>query len=92
MSQNPDPEPQNGAGLPRTASNPLLNGSTGKMSVYLLVAAVVMFTVVVAADTIQYVATGHESTLLAVIARDLGGVSLLSVATTLLSSYLRGRG
>lgn len=72
-------------------SNPLKNGHTGKISVGTLVIGAACFAIFIGADTIQFVATGHESGLFQSLERASGGVTLLGLIGTLLTSYLKGR-
>jgi hypothetical protein len=70
------------------AKNPLTNGIKSRISIYFTIVMGAIFVVFLILDTVQYVATGHESVLFTAIIRVITAVFTSSLISTLLASYI----
>lgn len=69
------------------ADNPARNGRTGRTSVYLTFGGLGLFGLFLLLDAVQFIVTGHESSIFLAIARGVGGLGIGSLLVTLYKSY-----
>ncbi len=76
---------------PSPPVNPLYAGKVGVLSVGIAIGGTIIFVVFLALDTVQFIYTGHESTVFQGIAHGSGAIGLGGLVVTLIKSYLQPR-